>query len=74
MSNAENKSLETKRKKVEKWLMEKNRFYNKTAFEQELGLPKGVVQKFVKYNKPFHDKHVDPLYSMIKRMTTFSSR
>ncbi len=62
------------RKRVEKWLINNHRYINITAIEKEIAAPKGLVQKFVKYDKKINDKWIEPLFGVIKRFTSFNLR
>ncbi len=68
------KIRQNNRKRVEKWLLKNQQYINITAIEKEISAPKGLVQKFVKYDKKIHDKWIEPLYIVIKRFTTFNLR
>ena len=68
------KKRQKDRKRVEKWLLNNHRYINITAIEKEISAPKGLVQKFVKYDKKINDKWIDPLFVVIKRFTTFNLR
>lgn len=68
------KELYKKRKKVEKWLNENNHFINITSIEKSLELPKGLIQKFVKYRVNIKDKHIDGLHCFISLITKFKTR
>ncbi|GAA4271106.1 hypothetical protein U6A24_04335 [Aquimarina gracilis] len=62
------------RKRVEKWLLKNQRYINITAIEKEISAPKGLIQKFVKYDKKINDKWIDPLFMVIKGFTSFNLR
>ena len=62
------------RKRVEKWLLKNQKFINITAMEKEISAPKGLIQKFVKYDKKIQDKWIDPIHNVIENFTTFSLR
>jgi hypothetical protein len=68
------KTTKRNRKRVEKWLLNNHRYINITALEKEISGPKGLVQKFVKYDKKINDKWIDPLYDVIKKFTSFTLR
>lgn len=68
------KKLKNNRKRVEKWLISNQRFINITGIEKEISAPKGLVQKFIKYDKKINDKWIDPLHGVIKKITSFSLR
>ncbi|MFD2187957.1 hypothetical protein [Aquimarina celericrescens] len=68
------KIRQNNRKRVEKWLLKNQQYINITAIEKEISAPKGLVQKFVKYDKKINDKWIEPLYVVIKRFTTFNLR
>ncbi len=68
------KKILNNRKRVEKWLVKNHKYINITALEKEISAPKGLVQKFVKYDKKINDKWINPLYSIIKRFTSFNLR
>ena len=66
------KKTKNNRKRVERWLLNNQKYINITAIEKEISAPKGLVQKYIKYNKKINDKWIDPLYSVIKQFTTFT--
>ncbi|MEW7292513.1 hypothetical protein [Aquimarina sp. 2304DJ70-9] len=68
------KKILNNRKRVEKWLINNHKYINITAIEKEISAPKGLVQKFVKYDKKINDKWISPLYVVIKRFTSFNLR
>ncbi len=68
------KQLQKNRKRVEKWLISNQKFINITGIEKEISAPKGLVQKFIKYDKKINDKWIDPLHEVLKRITVFSLR
>lgn len=68
------RKVENARKKVEKWLLENHKYINITAIEKEISGPKGLVQKFVKYDKKINDKWICPLHDVIKKFTSFRLR
>ncbi len=57
----------TIRNRVEKWLSNKGHLINKTAFEREIQVTKGVIQKHLKYNKKIKDRDIKALYRLIKK-------
>ncbi|MDY8134244.1 hypothetical protein [Aquimarina sp. 2201CG5-10] len=59
------------RKRLERWLIENQRFINITGIEKEISAPKGLLQKFIKYDKKINDKWIDPLHTVVKEITTF---
>lgn len=63
-----------KRKKVEKWLKENECYINITGIEKSLKAPKGLIQKWIKYNKKMNDKWIDPIDSQIKKITSYTIR
>jgi len=68
------KKRQNNRKRVERWLIKNHRYINITAIEKEISAPKGLVQKFVKYDKKINDKWIEPLFSVIKTFTSFNLR
>ncbi|RKN06425.1 hypothetical protein D7035_20970 [Aquimarina sp. AD1] len=68
------KQLQKNRKRVEKWLINNQNFINIIGFEKEISAPKGLVQKFIKYDKKINDKWINPLHEVLKRIATFSLR
>ncbi|WP_025742336.1 hypothetical protein [Aquimarina pacifica] len=68
------KKTKNNRKRVEKWLLNNQKYINITAIEKEISAPKGLVQKFVKYDKKINDKWIEPLYMVIKEFTSFNLR
>ncbi len=73
-NNLEKKTIKKNRKRVEKWLITNSKYINITAIEKEMSAPKGLIQKFVKYDKKINDKWIDPLHDIIKKFTTFRLR
>ena len=71
---AEQKQLAKSRKRVERWLMNNQRFINITGIEKEISAPKGLIQKYIKYDKKINDKWIDPIHGVIKNITSFSLR
>ncbi len=68
------KTLSKNRKRVEKWLINNQRFINITGIEKEISAPKGLVQKYIKYDKKINDKWINPLHGIIKKITSLSLR
>jgi len=68
------KQLQKNRKRVEKWLINNQKFINITGIEKEISAPKGLVQKFIKYDKKINDKWINPLHEVLKRIAAFSLR
>lgn len=62
------------RKRVERWLLKNQDYINITAIEKEISAPKGLIQKFIKYDKTIHDKWIDPLHEILKSITSFGLR
>lgn len=62
--------LRKKRNKVENWLKKNQRFINFTGIEKEISAPKGLVQKFIKYDKRVNDKWIEPLHGVVKEITS----
>ncbi|MBQ4820485.1 hypothetical protein [Aquimarina sp. MMG016] len=65
------KRLAKDRKRVERWLLKNQKFINITGIEKEITAPKGLVQKFIKYDKKINDKWIDPLHTVIKEISSF---
>ncbi|WP_103071869.1 hypothetical protein [Aquimarina sediminis] len=55
------------RQRVENWLQTRGHLINKNAFEREINVSKGIVQKYIKYDKKISDKHIKDLYKLIKK-------
>ncbi len=55
------------RERVEDWLKSHSHLINKNAFEREINVSKGIIQKHVKYDKKINDLHIKELYRLIKR-------
>ncbi|UZO80574.1 hypothetical protein NBT05_16710 [Aquimarina sp. ERC-38] len=72
--SAEEKQLAKSRKKVEKWLISNKRFINITGIEKDISAPKGLIQKYIKYDKKINDKWIEPIHGVIKKITSFSVR
>lgn len=68
------KIKKSNRKRVENWLIRNQNFINITAIEKEVSAPKGLLQKFIKYDKKINDKWINPLYTVIKTFTSFTIR
>jgi len=68
------KQLQKNRKRVEKWLINNQKFINITGIEKEISAPKGLIQKFIKYDKKINDKWINPIHGVLKRVTNFSLR
>jgi len=66
------RKLASDRKRVERWLMKNQRFINITGIEKEITAPKGLVQKFIKYDKKINDKWIPPLHGVIKDITSLN--
>ncbi len=66
------KKTKINRKRLERWLIKNQKFINITAIEKEVSAPKGLVQKFIKYDKKIHDKWVTPIHDVVKGFTSFS--
>ena len=55
------------RQRVENWLRIYGHLINKNAFEREITVSKGVIQKFIKYDKKISDVHIKELFKLIKK-------
>ena len=55
------------RQRVENWLQIYGHLINKNAFEREITVSKGVIQKFIKYDKKISDVHIKELFKLIKK-------
>ncbi|WP_103867554.1 hypothetical protein [Aquimarina sp. I32.4] len=55
------------RQRVEKWLENNGHLINKNAFEREIEVSKGIIQKHIKYDKKINDQHIKALYKLIKK-------
>jgi len=67
-------TVKNKRKKIENWLVKNKKTINITGFEKSINAPKGLIQKFIKYDVPINDKHIDAIYDSIHSHTRFSIR
>ncbi len=56
------------RQRVEKWLLTYGHLLNKNALEREIGVSKGMIQKFIKYGKKINDDRIKALYKLIKKL------
>jgi len=56
------------RRQVENWLLKNGHLINKTAFEREIGISKGVLQKFLRYEKRISDSNIKELFKLIKQV------
>lgn len=72
--NTDQKQLDKKRKRVEKWLIDNKAFINITGIEKDMSAPKGLIQKYIKYDKKINDKWIEPIHDVIKKITSFSLR
>jgi len=68
----ESKQLLKERKRVERWLIKNQNFINITGIEKQITAPKGLVQKFIKYDKKINDKWINPLHGVLKEISSFS--
>ncbi|MEW7289622.1 hypothetical protein [Aquimarina sp. 2304DJ70-9] len=59
-----------KRNQIERWIMSNYHFLNLSAIERELGIPKGTLQKFYKYDRKLDYKWID-LISEFARSISF---
>lgn len=56
------------RQRVENWLQTWGHLINKNAFEREINVSKGVLQKHIRYDKKISDKDIKELYKLIKKI------
>ncbi len=68
---AELKRIKNNRKRVEKWLIANQDMLNVNAIERKLGLPKGLIQKFLKYDTKIHDKWINSVHDFLKELRSF---
>ena len=54
------------RKKVEHWLKKNRSLLNYSAIERETKLVRGVLQKFLKYDKKLNDTSIKTLSDLIE--------
>ena len=54
---------------LKNWLMENNRFINYRSLEREINCPRGIIQKWVKYDMKIPEKWIDPIYGLIIKIT-----
>ncbi|WP_299221205.1 hypothetical protein [uncultured Aquimarina sp.] len=57
--------LEKRRKKVEDWLIKNQNFIKYASFEKEINSKGDIIQKWIKYRKPFADKWIQPIELLI---------
>ncbi len=69
----EQKRIKGYRKRVEKWLVNNAQFINMSGLEREIKAPKGLVQKFLKYDVPIKDEWIISLHNVLKHLTSFSN-
>lgn len=62
----------TVRERVENWLKKNSKLINKTGFEREALLTKGVIQKFVNYDKKLNDTDIRKIYKLIKKISNIN--
>ncbi|UZO79736.1 hypothetical protein NBT05_12335 [Aquimarina sp. ERC-38] len=60
---------QTKRMKIESWLLTNYELINKQALDRKIDAPKGTVQKFIKYGKRINDERIRKLYKVIYELT-----
>ncbi|MBQ0733424.1 hypothetical protein [Aquimarina celericrescens] len=56
------------RQRVEHWLLTYGHLINKNALEREIGVSKGMIQKFTKYGKRINDDRIKALFKVLKKM------
>lgn len=61
----------SKRKRVEKWIIENSKFLRLRTIDEELKFPKNTLQKFVKYKTPLSDERIEKLYSFALKSRIF---
>ncbi|WP_298541897.1 hypothetical protein [uncultured Aquimarina sp.] len=49
--------------------MENERFFNYRSLEREIKSPKGIIQKWVKYDFKIPQKWINELYHLINKIT-----
>lgn len=54
------------RLRVESWLKEHSDLINKNQLDNLIDVPKGTIQKFVKYDKTLNDERIKRLDKVIK--------
>ncbi len=54
---------------VKKWLSENEKFINYRSLEREINSPRGIIQKWVKYDFKIPQKWINKLYPLIKKIT-----
>lgn len=59
------------REKVENWLIRNQKYINYHAIEKDIGVAKGCIQKFLKYNRRINDERILALECWIKEFTFF---
>lgn len=57
------------RERVQTWLRKNAHLINNSAFDREVGSPKGTLQKYMKYGKKLNDKYIKNLDKVIKEMS-----
>ncbi|WP_459209965.1 hypothetical protein [Aquimarina rhabdastrellae] len=57
-----------RREKVEHWLIKNQKYINYQAIEREIGVAKGCIQKFLKYNRKINDDRIAAIEQWIKQL------
>lgn len=60
--------LKTKKIRIKKWLVHNQEVLNILGIERRLSFPKGVVHKFIKYNRALSDERVKKIDDMIQEL------
>lgn len=55
---------------VRKWLIDNEKFINYRSLEREINAPRGIIQKWIKYDFKMPEKWIDKLHPLIKRITS----
>ncbi|WP_152538620.1 hypothetical protein [Aquimarina macrocephali] len=56
------------RKKIEYWLIKNQTIINISGLENECGIPRGRIQKFIKYGSKLRDSEIEALENHIKNI------
>ena len=61
--------IDKARKRVERWLLTNKDFINMTGIEKEIGAPKGLIQKFIKYNVKIKDHWICTIHQKLEEIS-----
>ena len=61
--------IEKARKRVERWLLRNKDYINMTGIEKDIGAPKGLIQKFIKYGVKIKDPWVCVIHQKLEEIS-----